>query len=114
MANRRTPTLNIHVTFRHTNPTEPLKEYAVEKIMGSLEKHLRFDADIHIILGVEKRDHHAEVLIRSKEGRFEANAITGDLYTAIDRVVDVAETQIRKVKGKKLSMKHYQPMELAA
>lgn len=100
------PNLNISVTFRHTDPTAPLKAYATEKITHMLSKYLVYNADVHVILSVEKRDHLAEVTVHSKGHDVSAKGITADLYSAIDKVVDSIAAQIKKQKEKLLTQKH--------
>ena len=92
--------INVSVTFRHTEPTVALKNYANEKITHVAKKFISAATDVHVILIVEKRDHIAEVNFHS--GRFDltARAVEPDLYAAIDRVCDSLEAQLRKQKEK--------------
>ena len=92
--------LNLSVTFRHTESTPALKAYAEEKLSHCLEKYLHGQADVHMILSVEKRDHTAEVTLRSKVYDIVAIGVTTDLYAAIDKVIDNLSTQLRKKKEK--------------
>ena len=97
----------VTVTFRHTEPTEALKAYAVEKLSRVLEKyHVDAAAEIEVILSVEKRDHQVEVNSRSMGFDVHVKAVTEDLYSAIDKVVDTLESQLRKQKDKLVSKKH--------
>ncbi len=97
---------NIQVTFRHTESTEALKNYAIEKITHCLQKYINGEADAQIILAIEKRDQIAEVRVRSKNHEVDCKAVTADLYAAIDKVVDTVEGQLRKQKEKLRSHKH--------
>lgn len=98
--------INIDVTFRHTESTPALKSYAQEKIDHCLRKYMKFPAQAHVILSVEKLDHQAEVKLVSKDYDLTLKANTEDLYSAIDKVVDVLDRQIRKQKGKIQDHKH--------
>ncbi len=95
-----TPSINVSVTFRHTDPTTALKSYATDKIIHIAQKFVSAATDVHVILIVEKRDHIAEVNFHS--GRFDltSRASEADLYAAIDRVCDSLEAQLRKQKEK--------------
>lgn len=104
--NNDTKEYNIQVTFRHTEPTEALKNYAKEKITHCLKKYINGEADAQIILAVEKRDQIAEVRLRSKNHEVDSKAVTADLYAAIDKVIDTVEGQLRKQKEKLRSHKH--------
>jgi putative sigma-54 modulation protein len=97
--------LNISVTFRHTEPTEALKTYAIEKIRNTLPKYLMHFTAVDIVLTVQKLDHQAEVKIISKGRDVSAKAVTKDLYSAIDKVVDNLSTQLRKQKEKEIDNK---------
>ncbi len=101
------PELNVSVTFRHTESTEALKSYADEKVSHMLAKYLVHNAEAHVVLSVEKRDHTAEVKVYSKGHDVSAKATTGDLYSAIDKVVDIIATLIKKQKEKMLTQKHH-------
>ena len=90
--------INVSVTFRHTESTPALKQYAEEKITNALRKFASAQTDVHVILEVQKRDHLAEVVVRSKKYDVTAKGCTGDLYSAIDKVVDNLEVQLRKQK----------------
>lgn len=105
-------TLNIDVTFRHTEPTEALRKYAEEKIASRLQKYLSGDVEVHVILSVEKRDHQAEVKVHSRVYDITSKATTEDLYSAIDKVVDTLSTQIKKKKEKMSDHKHMTNKEL--
>lgn len=98
--------INVSVTFRHTESTPALKAYASEKLSHALEKYVRQTADVHIILSIEKRDHTAEVVLRSKPYEITSKATTDDLYSAIDKVVDTLVAQLRKQKDRVTDHKH--------
>jgi len=98
---------NVSVTFRHTESTEALKSYATEKLTHCAAKYIHGNADINVVLWVEKRDHIVEVRLKSKDFDIASKAITEDLYSAIDKVVDVLEAQIRKQKGRIRDHKHH-------
>ncbi len=101
-----TPDINIDVTFRHTESTEALKSYAEEKLLNCVQKFITSNADVHIVLLVEKRDHIAEVNISSKDYDLQGKAVTEDLYSAIDKVADNISKQLRRKKDKIISSKH--------
>lgn len=90
--------LNIAVTFRHTESTEALKQYANEKLTNCVKKYASHPADVNIVLSVEKRDHIAEVQLHTKGFDATARAVHADLYAAIDKVADNLDAQLRKQK----------------
>ncbi len=91
---------NVKVTGRHLAITDAINEYATRKVEGL---HLDYPKIIeaHVILGVEKYRHWAEVvLICSNHITIEAREETNDLYAAIDSVMDKIARQMRKYKTK--------------
>lgn len=97
--------INIAVTFRHTESTEALKQHAHEKISACLKKYVGHPADVQVVLLVEKRDHIAEVTVHSKGHDAHAKAVTVDLYSAIDKVSDMIDSQLRKQKERTIRSK---------
>ncbi len=98
--------INISVTFRHTESTDALKNYADEKLTSCLKKYIGHPADVHVVLLVEKRDHIAEVRVHSKGHDAQAKAVNVDLYAAIDKVSDMIDSQLRKQKERTIKSKH--------
>ncbi|HDZ24864.1 MAG TPA: ribosome-associated translation inhibitor RaiA [Desulfobacteraceae bacterium] len=87
--------MDITVTFRHTEPMESLKAYAEEKV-SKLKKYLDYPMEAHVVLTVEKFRHQADVTISVNGTRIKAVEETGDMYSAIDQVMDKIEKQIKR------------------
>lgn len=87
--------MEITVTFRHTEPMESLKAYAEEKV-SKLKKYLDSPMEAHVVLTVEKFRHQADVTISVNGTRIKAVEETGDMYSAIDQVMDKIEKQIKR------------------
>lgn len=106
--------LNISVTFRHTDPTDALRDYASEKLTHCLKKFVSGTCAVHVVLNIEKRDHIAEVHIHSAHYDMTAKAIHEDLYAAIDKVVDNVNAQLKKKKDQITSHKNVPVSEVAS
>ena len=91
--------MEIMVTFRHIEPTESLRLYAQEKLF-KLRKYLDTPIEAHVVLEVEKFRHIADVTLNADGTRIKAAEETGDLYSAIDQVVDKIETQLKRHRSK--------------
>ncbi|MBI5420274.1 MAG: ribosome-associated translation inhibitor RaiA [Deltaproteobacteria bacterium] len=91
---------NISVTFRHIDPSQPLRSYVTEKL-GKIQKVLDRPFDAHVTLSVEKYRHIAEVFLTGKGITIKAFESTDDLYSAIDLVSDKVERQLKKYREKK-------------
>ena len=91
--------MDITVTFRHMDPTESLKTYAEEKV-SKINKILDSPSEAHIVLGVEKFRHMADVTFSVNGTRIKAVEETGDMYSAIDQVMDKIEKQVKRHRSK--------------
>ncbi len=91
---------SIHVTFRHVDPSQALKDYVIEKL-GKVSKVVDKTFDAHVTLSVEKFRHIAEVFLTGKGITIKAFESTEDLYSAIDLVCDKVERQLKKYRDKK-------------
>jgi len=87
--------MDIKVTFRHTEPMESLKAYAEEKI-SKIDRFLDSHAEAHIVLGVEKFRHQADVTLNLNGTIIKAVEETEDMYSAIDQVMDKLEKQVKR------------------
>ena len=87
--------MDITVTFRHMDPIESLKAYAEEKV-SKIKKYLDSPMEAHIVLSVEKFRHQADVTLSVHGTRIKAVEETGDMYSAIDQVMDKIEKQVKR------------------
>ncbi len=87
--------MDITVTFRHTEPIESLKAYAEEKV-SKINKYLDSPVEAHIVLSVEKFRHQADVSLNINGTRIKGVEETGDMYSAIDQVMDKIEKQVKR------------------
>ena len=94
--------MEITVTFRHMEPTESLKTYAEDKI-SKVEKYLDFPVEAHIVLGVEKFRHLADVTLSLNGTMIKGVEETEDMYSAIDQVMDKVEKQVKRYRSKIIS-----------
>lgn len=97
--------IEISVTFRHVEPTEALRRYAVSKVQR-LGKFARRFVEAHVVLSVIKHRHIAEIAMTGSRTSLKAAEETGDLYSAIDLATDKLERQIKRVAEKRQDRKH--------
>lgn len=92
--------VKVSVTFRHTQPTHALKQYAEHKLL-KVGKYFYRPPEAHVVLSVDSRDRQlAEVTLQASRLTIHGREETSDLYSAIDRVMDKIEQQLRKYKTK--------------
>ena len=77
--------MNLFITGRHIEITPALKEFAEDKLR-KLERLLDGPLEIHVVLGIEKHRHMAEIQVRSRTALLSGTQETGDLYASIGEV----------------------------
>jgi putative sigma-54 modulation protein len=87
------------VTFKNLDPSENLKSYVTEKL-NRFDKLLDNPAEAGVVLIVEKHRHIAEVNIFGDRININGKDETGDMYSAIDMVLDKLEKQLKRSKQK--------------
>ncbi len=92
--------MQIAITFRHMESSEPVRAYAEEKL-ARVKKYIDEPIDVQVALSVEKKiRHRAEVTIVAKGVTIKGSEETNDMYAAIDAMVDKIERQLRRYKEK--------------
>lgn len=92
--------MQIAVTFRHMEVSEPVRAYVEEKL-SRVKKYIEEPIDAQVALSVEKKIRHsAEVTIVAKGITIKGSEETNDMYAAIDLVVDKIERQLKRYKEK--------------
>ena len=97
--------MNLDITGRHIEITPALKEFTEDKLR-KLEKLLDGPLEIHVVLGIEKHRHTAEIQVKSRTAVLAGTQETGDLYASIGEVIDKLERQALKHKEKMRGHKH--------
>ena len=87
------------VTFKNLDPSDNLRAYVSDKL-DRFDKYLYNPAEASVVLAVEKFRHIAEINIVGDRMSINGKEETGDMYSAIDMVLDKMEIQIKKTKEK--------------
>ena len=103
-AKARIPVPEVAVTFRHIEPTEAIRAYAMRKLSHPA-KFLKRPCQIHLILTVDKYRHRGEVTLKSGHIAVTAQEQTKDLYSVIDLLADKVERQLTSHRGKSTAKK---------
>ncbi len=96
--------MEITVTFRHMEPTAELRSYVEDKVY-KIKKYFDSPVDVHIVLGVEKFRHIADMTLSIDGNKIKAVEQTGDMYSSIDTVMDNIEEQLRRMLSRKKERK---------
>ncbi len=92
--------MNIKITGKDFEATEPIKDY-IERKVERLVKYFGEDFDVTSTIKTEGKDQVAELHVKADSGIFRAVTAHKDLYASIDKDIDILEGQIRKMKTKK-------------
>jgi putative sigma-54 modulation protein len=98
--------MQLSITFRHVEPNDALKNYAMEKV-DRLKKYFEGLVEGHVVFGLEKIRHTAEVTLQANGTRVNGKEENADFYSAIDNVVDKLERQLVRYKEK---IKRHRPL----
>ena len=96
--------MQISVTFRQLEPSDALKNYVTERLR-KFKRYLEGPQDAHVVLGLEKFRHLADVTINSNGRIIKGREENTDMYAAIDLVMDKIDQQLRKMREKMRDVK---------
>ncbi len=85
------------ISGRNFEVSDVLKERLIKKV-GKLAKFFNPDTEVHTTFSMEKNNHVVEVTIPFNGVVFRAEEKNDDMFTSIDKIVDVLERQVRKNK----------------
>jgi len=96
--------MEITITFRHMEPTAELRSYVEDKV-HKIKKYFDSPVDAHIVLGVEKFRHIADLTLSVDGNKIKAVEQTGDMYSSIDKAMNKVEEQLRRLLSRKREYK---------
>jgi len=105
--------MQVEYTGRQTEVPEAIKALA-ERKLRKLSRVLRGITHVHVILGVDKHRHLAEVSVRSPRRSLAARNVTGDLGISLATVLDKLIRQAKRHNGKRQERKRRLPARAAA
>jgi putative sigma-54 modulation protein len=91
--------MQISVTFRQIEPSAALKSYVTDRLM-KFKRYLDGPVEAHVVLGLEKFRHLADVTIDSNGRIIKGREENTDMYAAIDLVMDKMDMQLKKFRDK--------------
>lgn len=92
--------MNLNITGKDFELTDSIKSYITEKV-EKLEKYFGSDFDAVATLKIEGNNQVAEIRVNISGDVFKAATASKDLYSSIDKDIEILEGQIRKSKTKK-------------
>lgn len=91
--------MQVDVTGHQIEVTDSMREYVLSKL-ERVKRHFDQLINVHVILSVEKLNQKAEATIAASGTTLFANAEQGDMYAAIDAMIDKLDRQAIKYKEK--------------
>ncbi|MDQ6950764.1 MAG: ribosome-associated translation inhibitor RaiA [Mariprofundales bacterium] len=91
--------MNISITGRKVDLTEPLKAYVHEKL-GHLKHSFDYVVDVKVTLTVDKFRHHCEITIQAHSIVINGSKETEDMYASIDGAIDKINRQLKRYRAK--------------
>ncbi len=92
--------MNLNITGKDFELTDSIKNYIEEKV-SKLSKYIGEEFDATATLKVEGSEQVAEIRVTFSGEVIKAVTASKDLYSSIDKDIDILEGQIRKSKTKK-------------
>jgi putative sigma-54 modulation protein len=89
----------IVVTGRNFPVTEPMKNYAIEKIAKIDRFNIRI-VDVSVVMDIQKQLQRVEIVVKVDHILVRSEAVSDDMYASIDKAVDRIQTQLRKYHSK--------------
>ena len=89
--------MKIIINGKNIEVTDALREKVTKKI-GKLDKFFSNETEAHVTLSVQRLRQIVEVTISFNGIVFRAEESNEDMYTSIDKTIDLLERQIRKNK----------------
>ena len=91
--------MNLSISGHHVSVTPALREYVTSKL-ERIKRHFDHVIDVNVFLSVDKLIQKAEITLHVRGKDLFAECSDGDLYAAIDSLVDKLDRQVLKHKGK--------------
>lgn len=91
--------MQLNITGHHVEMTDALREFVNTKF-AKLEQYFDRINQVYVVLKVEKIQQIAEATIHVNGGELHATSEAGEMYAAIDLLIDKLARQLNKHKDK--------------
>ena len=89
----------INIVGRNVFVTEPMKNYAMEKI-SKIDRFHNHVFGVHVTMDIQKLEHSVVIILNFSHFKIKVSAASTDMYVSIDKAVDKLQAQLRRWKGK--------------
>lgn len=89
--------MNLHLTGHHVEITPAIRDYVTQKL-EKIERHFDHVIDVTVVMTVEKLDQRIEANVHLSGKDIHVQAHDGDMYAAIDGLIDKLDRQVIRHK----------------
>ena len=97
--------MNLHLTGHHVEITPAIRDYVTAKL-AKIERHFDHVIEVNVIMTVEKLDQKIEANVHLSGKDIHVQSHDGDMYAAIDGLIDKLDRQVIKHKERFQSGRH--------
>jgi putative sigma-54 modulation protein len=97
--------MNLQVSGHQVAVTPAIREYVAGKLQR-ITHHFDQVIDVNVIMSVEKLEQKIEATVHVRGKDIFCESTAGDMYAAIDRLIDKLDRTILKHKEKHLAQRH--------
>lgn len=91
--------LRINILGRNVFVTDPMKDYAYEKL-SKIERFHDHIMDIHVTMDVQKVEQSVVIMLHLEHFRVKVSASSSDMYASIDKAIEKLQSKIRRWKSR--------------
>jgi ribosome hibernation promoting factor len=99
--------MNLQLTGHHVEITSAIRDYVVSKL-ARIERHFDHVIDVNVIMTVEKLDQRIEANVHLSGKDIHVQSRDGDMYAAIDDLIDKLDRQVIRHKERFQVNRHAQ------
>lgn len=88
---------DIQITGRNVLVTDPMKDYAIEKI-SKIELFSKRIVDVNVIMDIQKLEHRVDIVVKVDNLKIKSHAASDNMYASIDLAIAKLLEQLRRYK----------------
>ena len=86
----------MHVIGRHVSVTEPMKAYAIDKLVKSVDRYGVRAIEVTVTMDVQKLSHVVDFIILVNNTKIKVSGRSENMYTSIDLAIDRLNAKLRR------------------
>jgi len=102
--------MNLHLTGHHVEITPAIRDYVVGKL-ERINRHFDHVIDVNVIMTVQKLDQKIEANVHLSGKDIHVQCADGDMYAAIDQLIDKLDRQVIRHKERFQVNRHSQAIK---